>query len=149
MSLAPDTLRARIEARITSALGSASPPWRVATLGYDQFPGADLSDREALSFAVGLPSTVFLDEGRQRVGGQHMARTTVGVKFTSYLRTDAHVSDYDLALQREAALVAAVRATVGDGGPAARVVQIERAVVGDGTTFLAGILFECAHGYPL
>lgn len=148
MSLAPATLRARIEARITAALGASSPPWRVATLAYDQFPGADLSDREALSFAVGVPGTVFLD-GRQLSGGQAPARTIVGVRFASYLRTDAHVADYDVALGREALLIAAVRGTTGAGGPAARVVSVERRVEGDGTTFVGDVVFEVFHGYPL
>lgn len=148
MSLSPAELRQRIEARITAALGSGSPPWRVAGLAYDAFPGADLSDREALSFAVGVPSSTFLD-GRQPVGGVAPVRSIVGVRFTSYLRTDAHVADYDRALEREVELVAAVRSTVGDGGPAARIVSVQRLTAGNETTFYGEITLEVFHPYPL
>ena len=148
MSLAPADLRSRIESRIASVLGGASPPWKVAGLAYDLFPGADMADREALSYAVGLPGTTFLD-GRQPSGGQAPARTSVGVKFTSYLRSDAHVADYDVALGREALLIAAVRGTTGTRGPSPRVVQVDREVVGDGTLFVAAVIFEVFHGYPL
>ena len=148
MSLSPADLRSRIEARIASVLGGASPPWKVAGLAYDMFPGADLADREALSYAVGLPGTTFVD-GRQPSGGQAPARTTVGVRFTSYLRTDAHVADYDVALAREVALIAAVRGTSGTGGPSPRAVQVDREVVGDGTVFVGTVIFEVFHGYPL
>lgn len=148
MSLAPAALRARIEARIVAALGGGSPPWRVASLAYDAFPGADLSDREALSFAVGVTSTTFLD-GRQPVGGVAPARSIVGVRWTSYLRTDAHVADYDRALEREVELVAAVRSTDGDGGPAARLVSSIRQAVGDSTVFLGELTLEVFHPYPI
>jgi hypothetical protein len=148
MSLAPADLRSRIESRIAAVLGAGSPPWRVAGLVYDLFPGADLSDREALSYAVGLPRTDFID-GRQPSGGQAPARSIVGVKFTSYLRTDAHVADYSVAIGREALLIAAVRGTVGTGGPSTRVVNVTREVLGDGTVFVADVLFEVFHGYPL
>jgi hypothetical protein len=150
VSLAPADLRARVQSQILADLGqvSSSPRWRVATLAYDVFPGADLSDREALSFAVGLVSTTFLD-GRQPSGGVAPARTTIGVRFSCFLRSDAHVADYDVALAREAELVASIRSAVGAGGPAARLVSIDREVVGDGTLYLAEVRAEVFHPYPL
>lgn len=148
MSLAPATIRARIQARLAAVLGILSPPWRPSALSYDLFPGADLQDVEALAYAVGLPSTTFLD-GRQPSGGQAPARTIVGIKFSSYLRADAHVGDYDVALAREAALVVALGGTTGSGGPAPRVVQVDRQVIGDGTVFLGHVTVEVFHGYPL
>lgn len=148
--LAPVDLRQRIEAQILAQLGqpSSSPRWRVATRAYDGFPGADLSDREALSFVVGLVSTDFLD-GRQPIAGVAPARTTVGIRFGSYLRADAHVTDYDVALEREADLVAVVRATAGTGGPAPRIVRVDREIEGDQTLFVGTVLVEVFHGYPL
>jgi len=148
VSLTPADLRDRIEARIDSALGAGSPPWVVAGLAFDMFPGSDLSDREALSYAVGVPSTTFVD-GRQPSGGRAPARTTVGVRFSTFLRSDAHVADYSVALTREALLLAALRGTSGAGGPAVRLVSVDRQIVGDGTLFVATILCEVFHAYPV
>jgi hypothetical protein len=149
VSLAPATLRQRIESGLVAVLGALSPAWRVSTLAYDLFPGADLADREALSFAVGLPSTSFLPGRQQQASGLAAVETVVGVKFTSQLRADASVTDYDTALAREVALINAVLDVVGDRGPTPVVTSVRREITGDGTVFLGTILFDVFHGYPL
>lgn len=148
MFLSPTDVRQRVEARIAAVLGVLTPPWRVAGLAYDAFPGADLSDVEALSYAVGLPESTW-QQDRRPVMSASLVITVVGVRFTSQLRSDAHVEDYDLALEREQLLIAAVNATTGNEGPRPRIVSARRSVVGDSTIFLGDYTFEVAHMYPL
>lgn len=152
MSLAPATLRQRIEARITSVLGPGvgSPEWNVSALAYDAFPGGDLDDVQALSFAVGVPVTDFDSASRRQVGRQIAATTIVAVKFAKRLAADGHVGDYDTALGLEATLVAAVTGTTGDRGPAPAVFRVERGLhEADPALFVADVWFRVFHQYPM
>lgn len=149
MSLTPADLRSRIEAQITSALGSASPAWVPSAMAFDAFPGGDLDDQQALAFAVGLPSSDVIG-GRTAPGRQVAVSTVVGVRWTYRLRSDTHVADYDAALGQEVELVQAVTATTGDRGPAAELVRIERGIAAeDAELFIGTVMFRVFHQYPL
>lgn len=149
MSLTPADLRSRIEAQIVSALGSASPAWVVSALAFDAFPGGDLDDRQALAFAVGLPSSDVLAP-RPTSGRQVATSTIVGIRFTYRLRADTHVADYDAALVQEVALVQAVSGTTGTRGPAAELVRIERGIAeADHELYIGTLMFRVFHQYPM
>jgi hypothetical protein len=150
VSLHPRDLRQRIEDGLSAVLGALTPAWEVSRLAWDHFPGADPREVEALCFAVGLPSTTFADGDRQRKDvRQAQSSTQVGVKFASQLRLDAHVSDYDTALEREVTLVEALRSIAGVHGPAVHFDSVDRSIVGDGTVFLGDVRLTVTHAYPI
>lgn len=141
----PSAIRQLVQNGILERLGAEDPPWQVSLSTWDNFPGADPDQLEALSFAVGLPSSSVANDGRQR--GQIATSTIVGVRFASKIRADNQVADYDRALDREVRLVSTVRLIVG--GTRAALVSIDRSVVGDGTVFVGDLRFAVFHGYPL
>lgn len=145
-TFSPSQIRSSIETALVSALGDDSPPWALSRLSADIYPGADPREVEALSFAVGVGESAF--EGRQRASAGYLpaVRTQVLVKFCSQLRADAHVDDYDTALVREAALLAALMTA----SPCPLMVDsITREIVGDGLVFLGTVRGTALHSYPL
>jgi hypothetical protein len=142
----PSQIRSSIETSLVSALGDDTPPWELSRLAADRYPGADPREVEALSFAVGVGESAF--EGRQRPSAGYLpaVRTQVIVKFCSQLRADAHVDDYDTALVREAAMLAALVAA----SPCPLLIEsITREIVGDGLVFLGTVRGTALHSYPL
>lgn len=154
MSLSPASLRQAIEGAITAALGPAAAPpvakpQRVASLAYDKFPGADLRNVEAASFAVGLLDTSGLPDRQRRQAGGTPVTTNVGVRFTWLLRSDHHVEDQDDALDREAAIVALVSSTSTADMQRPRFLSVSRRESDSGKLFIGDLKFACVHVYPL
>jgi hypothetical protein len=152
VSASPANVRQMVEAAILAVLGpdTATPiPSRLSSLAWEAFPGADLRDAEACSFAVGLPGSVALP-GRQRgqAGGQPTT-SQLGVRWSWSVAADRHVADYDAGLDREALLVRAVTGTPFVGFPRPRFVSATRSLRGDGTLLVGDLLFAVFHTYPL
>lgn len=140
----PHKVRQAIERQLLAILGAQQPAWRVSRFTYDAMPGADTDQIEALAFAVGLPESAL--EGRQTGTRAIKTTTQVGIRFTSRLRADNQVGDYDLGLEREQALLYALR-TLDEGQ--VHVESIAREVIGAGTVFLGHVRGFVVHSYPV
>lgn len=137
----PPALRAAVEAALLGELGTATPPWRVSRLAADLFPGADPSQIERLSFAVGIPATEPLS---RQAKGRIRARSEIVVKFTANLRGDNHVADLDQGMAYELLITDALT----DTAPVPITIErIERSVIGDGTIFYGLLRCSALHAY--
>ena len=102
-SLAVSAVRARVAAGVAALSGWTESGWAC-----DLF-ARDTSHLLHHTFAVGVPDTAtHPGDGRQRPAEGALVVTIVGVKWAHRLRQDAQVGDYDLALDAEQAVIAAV-----------------------------------------
>ena len=98
-------------------------------------------------FAVDMPG-VDVAADRQKALGLPVVESIV-VHWSYLLRASDGRDDYDLALIEEAKLVKAARFATGADGPICRVIDIQRAILSEGTYLLGTITLTASHTYPL
>ena len=142
MALAPQLVRQRIAAALSAVNGwseYAGVPARFSTMA-----SRPINHKH---FAVDMPG-VDVSADRQKALGLPVVESIV-VHWSYLLRASDGRDDYDLALIEEAKLVKAARFATGADGPTCRVIDIQRAILSEGTYLLGTITLTASHTYPL
>ena len=143
MAIAPDTIRARVAARIGLLSGYKQSRWVL-----DLF-GTDSNHVMHHAFAVGLGSTRAQGAARSRRHGGTLVTTQVIIKWAHRIRADAQVADYDAALQSEQDVIESMQ-----GVALTDIISLElnsitqRQVAPSGDWFLSSVLYDVQHFYP-
>lgn len=134
-TLKTSEVRQRIAA-VLAALRTTQAPWAESRAAYDKFP-ASAAPTAHLEFAVGTPGLAFdgIEGSRRRVAVGGIVGGQFFVKWLYRVRGDNAVADYDLALDTENDVFAALLRVAGEDGLHLSIVNVTRATA-DGTDLL-------------
>jgi hypothetical protein len=146
--LAVAVVRQRVAA-LVEAVGS---PFAAHESRWDLVSGVEPGQFAHGAFAVAVGSTAFESEiessRRTRGTGGGMVRTALAIRWLWFLRAEAYVADYDLALAGEAAIVKALAAHVS-ANLRVSILSMTREVVGDGLWLRGEIVLRTDHTLAL
>lgn len=144
-------IRTRLADHIETELSAdATGAWRRSRHAPGRFPGvADTRDEAHHGFAISLPETSPVTEGRQRPTPGLYSATAVLIRWGHRLRADGASDDYDAALEAERRLVAAIETLDRDPAMHPRVIGLGRSETPDGLLFLGELRLAVLHHLPL
>ena len=148
----PKQVRQMVRNAINAALSSSG--WRESRHPYDMLTPSYLPDGREIEhrgYAVGMLSSRFTSEMRQRNQTSTLATSIVGVRWAYRLRADSPPTngDYDAALDAQQDLVAAVRGMIETQGQQGRITTASQMVGPDGLASFGELAIEIIHHYPL